>query len=374
LAVDPETSGRSAEELDEETLERGREFQRALWEAGYAGISWPVEVGGQGLDQAFDAVYRQEVAEYELPTFMFNVGLGMCGPTILAHGTPEQRRRFLPPLLRGDELWAQLFSEPGAGSDLAAVTTRAARVEGEWRLTGQKVWTSSGRFADFGLALVRTDRTKSKHQGITMFIVDMRAPGIEVRPLRQMTGHAKFDEVFMDDVPVPDESLVGAVDAGWTCARTTLTAERGAVGRNTAQRGGSFVMLLEAARKCGKSSDPHMRQCLTEIYTAERISAWLAARGRDAGVGRSQPAGTVAKLHSSSLIRAASRLGAEINGLAAVAWDDGGDDQWALRLCAAPGLSIGGGTDEIIKNSVGERILGLPREPVVDRDVPFDQM
>ena len=374
LDVDPETRGRSAEELDKATLERGRRFQRALWEAGYAGISWPAGVGGRGLDPSFEAIYRQEVAEFEMPTFMFNVGLGMCGPTILAHGTPWQQSRFLPPLLRGEELWAQLFSEPGAGSDLAAVTTKARRVDGGWHLSGQKVWTSSGRFADFGLALVRTDISRPKHDGITMFIVDMRAPGVEVRPLRQMTGYAKFDEVFLDEVRVPDEHLVGSLNAGWTCARTTLTAERGAVGRNTAQRGGSFHVLLDAARKSGKDSDPRIRQHLAEIYASERISSWLAARARDAGPGRGHPAGAVAKLHSSSLIRSASRLGVEISGPSAVAWESGGDDQWALRFCAAPGLSIGGGTDEIIKNSVGDRILGLPREPISDRDIPFDQL
>jgi alkylation response protein AidB-like acyl-CoA dehydrogenase len=374
LAIDPETSGRSAEELDEATLERGRRFQRDLWEAGYAGISWPTEVGGRGLDPGFEAIYRQESAAFEMPTFMFNVGLGMCGPTILAHGTPEQQSRFLPPLLRGEELWAQLFSEPGAGSDLAAVTTRARRVDGGWRLSGQKVWTSSGRFANFGLALVRTHRSRPKHEGMTMFVVDMRAPGVEVRPLRQMTGHAKFDEVFLDEVPAADEQLVGFLNAGWTCARTTLTAERGAVGRNTAQRGGSFLVLLDAARKSGKDRDPHIRQRLVQIYAAERINSWMAARARDAGPGRGHPAGAVAKLHSSSLITAASRLGVDINGPSAVSWDSGGDDQWALRLCAAPGLSIGGGTDEIIKNSVGDRILDLPREPVTDRGIPFDQL
>jgi alkylation response protein AidB-like acyl-CoA dehydrogenase len=223
--------------------------------------------------------------------------------------------------------------------------------------------------------VVRTDPAVPKHKGLTVLLVDMHSPGVEVRPLRQMTGHAKFDEVFLDEVVVPDDQRLGAVNGGWRCARTTLTSERGAVGRNTSLRGGSFAMLHTAARQRGQTADPTVRQRLAQLYTVERIAAWLAGRTRDAKGRGGGPTGAIAKLHATIVIRLASRLGADLAGASGVAWEASADgaDEWGLRLCAVPGLSIGGGTDEIVRNTVGEKVLGLPREPMVDRDARFDE-
>ncbi|OLO25815.1 hypothetical protein PZ61_0235875 [Streptomyces sp. MNU77] len=371
-------AGRVAEEPDEKTVRRAKAFQSALHAAGFAGLTWPVEDGGRGLPEQYDMIFAQEAAVYELPTALLGVGLGMCGPTLRAHGTREQRERYLPTLLRGDEVWCQLFSEPEAGSDLAAVCSRADRVPGGWRVNGQKVWTSGARIADFGLALLRCDPSKPKHEGLIMLIVDMRAPGVEVRPLRQMTGHAKFDEVFFDDAFVPDAQVLGGPGDGWRCARTTLANERVAVGGNTALRGGTAAMVIAQARERGLAGDPVWRQRLTEIWIDELVIRLLKERAKRAALAGEVPGpeGALGKLAASRFVQAVSQLGAEAAGTAAIAWDpqDGNGDQWALRMCAAPGLAVGGGTDEIVKNVIGERVLGLAREPAVGRDTSFTEL
>ena len=197
-----------------------------LYDAGYSGITWPREWGGQGLTQAEERVFAGEAKDFTLPTYVFSIGLGMCGPTLVDLGTPEQKARHLRPLLRGEEIWCQLFSEPGAGSDVAALQTRATPTEDGWVVNGQKVWTSVAQHATFGLLLTRTDVDVPKHKGLSMFIVDMRAPGVTVRPLRDMTGRSHFNEIFFDDVHIPAENLIGQVNDGWSCAVTTLLHER----------------------------------------------------------------------------------------------------------------------------------------------------
>ncbi|WP_433598309.1 acyl-CoA dehydrogenase family protein [Nocardia sp. CA-135953] len=363
-------AGRTAEEQDEESVRRTKEFQCGLAEAGFAALSWPEECGGRGLPSRYELIYQQEIAGYELPTVLLGVGFGMCGPTILRHGTDAQRKRYLPPLVRGDEIWCQLFSEPGAGSDLASVRSRATRVDGGWRVSGQKVWTSGGRHSQFGLALLRCDPSLPKHAGLMVAVVDMAAPGVDVRPLRQMTGHAKFDEIFLDDVFIPDDQVVGAPTEGWTVARTTLLNERVSVAGNTALRGGSFAMLVAAARAAGKDEDPLLRGRLADAWIDELVLGLLRERTKRAiQAGRTPgPEGSVGKLAASRYIQKASRTGVLIHGENATAWDseDEGVDEWALRLCAAPGLAIGGGTDEIVMNIIGEQVLGLPREPSVN--------
>ncbi|MWA07007.1 dehydrogenase [Actinomadura sp. LD22] len=362
-------AGRTAEEYDEESVRAARDFQRRLAEAGFAALTWPVEYGGQGLSSRYELIFQQEVAGYELPTTLLGVGFGMCGPTVLRHGTDEQRARYIPPLVKGEEIWCQLFSEPGAGSDLASVRSRAVRVDGGWRVNGQKVWTSGGRHSQFGLALLRCDPAAPKHAGLMVAIVDMADKGVEVRPLRQMTGHAKFDEVFLDDVFLPDERLVGEPGEGWTVARTTLLNERVSVAGNTALRGGSVSMLVAAARSAGREQEPRLRGRLADAWIDELVLSLLRERTKRAiEAGRTPgPEGAVGKLAASRYIQSASRTGVLIHGEDATTWDadEEGADEWALRLCAAPGLAIGGGTDEIVKNIIGERVLGLPREPRV---------
>lgn len=359
-----------------------RAFQRWLYEAGYAGLSWPERYGGGGRTPRHEYIFDQEAAIYELPTGIFSIGLGMCGPTLLTHGTEEQKRRYLPPMLRGEEVWSQVFSEPSAGSDLAALRTRAVRHGDTWTLSGQKVWTSGALISRYGLVLARSDPTRPRHAGLTMFIVDLAAPGVTIRPLRQMTGHAKFAEVFLDGVRVGDVDRVGAEHDGWRCAITTLMNERFSVGGlKYAQRGGSAQLIIDQARARGLAADPVVRQRLAHLWARETIFGYLHQRvgsavmaGRDPG-----PEGSILKLAMGAFIGLAATTGADLVGPEAIAWDAFGDaggpaaDGWAERLCGAPCFTIAGGTTEVLKNLVAERVLGLPRDGADDRHVPFDE-
>jgi alkylation response protein AidB-like acyl-CoA dehydrogenase len=355
-----------------------RAFQRSLFEAGYAGLSWPERYGGGGLTARHEYIFDQEAARYELPIGVFSIGLGMCGPTLLAHGTEEQKIRYILPMLRGDEIWSQVFSEPAAGSDLAALRTRAVRDGDVWSLSGQKVWTSGALISQYGLVLARSDPKRPRHAGLTMFIVDLAAPGVTIRPLKQMTGHAKFAEIFFDDVKIDDDHRVGAENEGWRCAITTLMNERFSVGGlKYAQRGGSAHLIIDKARSLGLVTDPVVRQQLAHLWAKETIFGYLHHRvgsavmaGRDPG-----PEGSILKLAMGAFIGLAAATGADLVGASAVAWDPDrpAADGWAERLCGAPCFTIAGGTTEVLKNLVAERVLGLPRDGVDDRDVPFDE-
>jgi alkylation response protein AidB-like acyl-CoA dehydrogenase len=352
---------------DAGSVAAAKEFQGKLHSAGLAGLTWPAEAGGQGLDARYEIVFQQEAADYALPTSLFNIGTGMCGPTIIAHGTSEQRDRWLAPILRGEQVWCQLFSEPDAGSDLAAVRSRAARADGGWIVNGQKIWTSHGRFADFGLALLRSDPQRPKHQGLMMAAIDMKSAGVEVRPLRQMTGLSKFDQVYLDNVFVPDDQVIGEPYEGWRVARTTLSNERLAVGGNTALRGGSIAQVIADAATYGRLGEPVLRQRIAALWAEEAVIMLMKERMRRAVLDGQAPGhqGALTKLASSRFVRQVSALGLSLQGSASVAWDgqESGADEWVLRLCSAPGLAVGGGTDEIVTTIVAERVLGLPREP-----------
>jgi alkylation response protein AidB-like acyl-CoA dehydrogenase len=361
-------------------LEVAKQFQAALFDAGLAGLSWPERYGGQGLTMEHQLVFNVEAEDYVLPTGPFIIGLGMCAPTLLEFGTEEQRLRHVPKMLRGDEVWCQLFSEPGAGSDVAGLQTRAVRDGDEWVVNGQKVWTSGGHYSDFGLLIARTNVDVPKHLGISMFVVDMRSPGVTVRPLRQMTGDTGFNEVFFDDVRIPAANLVGEVDRGWQAAIATLMNERvsiGAGGGGLGRRigGGEFSSLVELARAHGVLRDPVLRQSLAGIYIEQRLLELLSERIRaDVQAGRTPgPEGSIAKLAGSALHRSAADLAVEILGEAGAAWPTGDQDsqRWTHALLQGPGNSIAGGTPEIMRNILGERVLRLPKEPQVDRDIPF---
>ena len=364
----------------EERLRRAREFQAALHEAGYAGITWPEEVGGQGLTTAEQQVFSDEAAEFELPTYPFIIGMGMCGPTILDLGTPEQQRRYLPPLLRGEEIWCQLFSEPGAGSDVASLQARAVLDGGHWVVNGQKVWTTNAQFADFGALLARTDPDRPKHAGLTMFVVDMHAPGVTVRPLRDMSGRAPFNEVWFDDVRIPADEVLGGVNRGWQAAVTMLGHERVSIGATRRPRSNplEFASLVALARRTRVARDPAQRERLAELYAHERALELFNARLRQE-VAAGQPPGargSVSKLAGALLLRQAIEVAGQVAGADAVAWEPGDarGDELALAINSAPASSIAGGTNEVQRNIIGERILGLPKEPQVDRDVPFREL
>lgn len=374
-------TGGVTESLD--GVEVARRFQAALFDAHLAGITWPVEYGGQGLTTAHQLAFNEEAEPYVVPTLPLLIGLGMCAPTLLEVGTQQQRDRHLARMLRGDEVWCQLFSEPGAGSDVASLRTRAVRDGADWVVTGQKVWTSGAHFSDFGLLLARTDPDVPKHLGLTMFVVDMRAPGVTIRPLRQISGGANFNEVFFDDVHVPGDAVVGEVGRGWQAAVTTLMNERvsiGAGGGGLGRRlgGGEFAALADLARRRGGLADPVLRQSLASVFVEERLLELLSSRIReDVKAGRTPgPQGSVAKLAGAQLSRHAAEVGLELLGASGTAWpaDDPDAERWTQALLGAPGSAIAGGTPEIMKNILGERVLGLPREPAVDRDVPFREL
>jgi len=357
-------------EQEQAEVAAAQEWRRAVYDAGFGWISGPVEYGGRGLPSSYERVWQGLESRYEVPSQApFGIGLGMVAPTILAHGTDLVREQYLRAMYRGDVIGCQLFSEPGAGSDLAGLQTRAERDGDEWIVTGQKVWTSGAQYSDIGEIICRTDPTLPKHKGLTGFVVDMRAPGVEVRPLRQMTGGASFNEVFFNEVRIPDSHRLGDVNQGWTVALTTLMNERAAIGGGGAASGASIMgtaRLIEMARVMGRADDPIVRQQLASVfihgsvarYTNQRAMAKIQA-GQLPG-----PEMSIAKLSLTRNMQRVCDLVASVLGPRLVA-DTGewGTYAWAEFVLGVPGMRVAGGTDEVMKNIIGERVLGLPKEP-----------
>jgi alkylation response protein AidB-like acyl-CoA dehydrogenase len=371
--ADPEhfhLAGDPSPEAEAAHVQGCKAWQRALFDAGWAGITWPKEWGGRGGPGWQQRIWNEEQARFDVAVGVFAVGIGMAGPTIVAWGTEEQRERFLPAMLRGDEIWCQLFSEPGAGSDLAGLRTRARRDGEEWIVDGQKVWTSGAHYSDWGLLLARTDPDVPKHRGITAFLLDMRTPGIDVRPLRQITGVAHFNEVFLNDVRVPDARRLGAEGDGWRVANTMLSNERALIG------GGGrvgFAEIVSLARRCGAGADPVLRQALAQCYTRLQLIKWLGWRARsrrDRGLG---PEASVLKLAASRRQELDGDLVVALQGPAALLH---GDDAvnggyWQNMFLAQWSSRLGGGTEQVQRNVIGERVLGLPPDVRVDKEVAF---
>ena len=352
-------------------------FQAKLYEAGFAGITWPKEYGGQGLTNAEQIAFSSEAQNYSLPIGAFVIGLGMPGPTILELGTEAQKQRYLPPMLRGEEIWCQLFSEPGAGSDVASLQTSAVRDGDEWVLNGQKVWTSGAQHSDFGAIIARTDPTVPKHNGITMFIVDMHAPGVTVRPLKVATGASPFNEVFFDNVRLPADAVINKVNNGWAAAVVMLRNERVTIGTAAPARTSplAFDSLTKLAATLGRD-DQGTARALAGLYARERASGLFgqvlreeAMAGRDPGARGSEAklAGAVLGLHAAEV--ALGVLGP------AAAGSTSEDVQTVITaIIGVPAGSIAGGSNEIQRNIIGERVLGLPKDPGVDRSIPFNQL
>jgi alkylation response protein AidB-like acyl-CoA dehydrogenase len=308
------------------------------------------------------------------------IGIGMCGPTVIAHGSDDQKRRYLTRLLRADDIWCQLFSEPAAGSDLAGLRTRAVRDGDDWRINGQKVWTTQAHMADYGILLTRTDPEQPKHRGLTMFVVDMHAPGVTVRPLRQMSGHADFNEVFFDDVVIPDSERLGPVDGGWTVALTTLMSERLSIGGAGTDVGAGIDSVLEHVRKhIGALSEDRqalVRQEFGRQYVASMAIRYTGYRQLSAlSQGRMPgPEASAGKLAGTEAARAVADMCVRLLGGDAVyAADLDGSRTWPDLQATLPGLAIAGGTDQILRNILGERVLGLPAEPRADKGITFNQ-
>ncbi|WP_030431625.1 acyl-CoA dehydrogenase family protein [Allokutzneria albata] len=365
------------------------EFLRARFDAGLAWVHYPVGLGGLAAPRELQRVVDAELDEAGAPDNdprRIGIGLGMAAPTVLTYGTEEQKRRFLRPLWTGEEVWCQLFSEPGAGSDLAALGTRAVRDGDDWIVNGQKVWTSSAHTARWAILLARTDPDLPKHQGITYFVCDMTAPGVEVRPLRQITGEAEFNEVFLTDVRIPDAHRLGAVNEGWKVARTTLMNERVAIGGAAIPReGGMIGVVAETWREHPELRTPELHARLVKLWArAEALRLTGVRLRQQLAAGDPGPEGSGMKLAFARLAQDISGFEVELMGEAGLRYDD-----WTLRrpdlvdftgrgpgyrYLRAKGNSIEGGTSEILRNIIAERVLGLPSEPRSDtgpwKDLP----
>jgi alkylation response protein AidB-like acyl-CoA dehydrogenase len=359
---------------EEEIVAARRVWQGKLAEAGLAGVTWPKEYGGQGLGPIEQVICNQEIARAGVPGILDAIGVGMLGPTLIAHGSEEQKGRYLGAMLHGDEVWCQLFSEPAAGSDLAAVQARARlQDDGSWRLSGQKVWTTNAQFSSYGLLLARTDIDAHKHKGLTMFVVPMDAPGVTVRGLRQISGEAEFNEVFFDDVSLDADAVVGGVGNGWGTALTTLMFERVTIGLGGEGLGFNSTRFAGAiAEDEHASKDPEVRKRLGSL-AAEMLAVRFTGYRTLTALQRGQIPGPEAGLAKVTIVNgaiAAGELTADVVGSDALAEDS----EWAYMISFLPGLKSAGGTEEILRNTIGERVLGLPPEPRLDKGIPFSEL
>jgi alkylation response protein AidB-like acyl-CoA dehydrogenase len=345
---------------DDAGFEFRRAWQRKLNERGWAGLSWPEQYGGAGATLVEQAIFYEEIARSGAPQMANVLGLAMGGPTVIAHGDEAQKERYLTPILSADEIWCQGFSEPESGSDLASLKTRAVRDGDEWVVTGQKVWTTMAHVSKWCMLVARTDPDAPKHRGLSYFLMDMDQPGVEVRPLRQITGEAEFNELFIEEARIPHANIVGGENNGWVVAITTLMHERAGL---------AFALQVEVqialrelvarAKASGAGADPVLRQRLAQLYIEAQVLRLNAYRGLTATMKRGAPGpeGSLGKWHWAEVNQALTELALDMSGARAQL----ADDEWAYRFLRARGNSIEGGTTEILKNIVAERVLGLPR-------------
>jgi len=364
-------------------LKTARAWQAKKAAAGYAKITWPKEFGGMGGTSIQNVIYSQEEAKYNLPSGFFDIGLGMCIPTMMAYATPEQLARYVKPALHGEEIWCQLFSEPAAGSDVAGIRTRAERDGDDWIINGQKIWTSGAHYCDFGILVTRSNPNVAKHKGLTFFFLDMKSPGIEIRPIKQISGGANFNEVFFTNVRIPDTQRLGAIGDGWKVSLTTLMNERMAIGGGGSALGTDD--LIELARTI---TFPDGQPAIKNSAVRERLADWYVqgqglkftrfrtitalSKGQTPG-----PENSIGKAVSASRGQEYTAFAMEMMDMAGIVTDmDLAPYKAAFQAAwmMAPGMRIAGGTDEILKNIIAERVLGLPGDIRVDKDVPYNQL
>jgi alkylation response protein AidB-like acyl-CoA dehydrogenase len=369
---------------DSNVVGRAKAWQTVKYSAGYVGITWPKALGGQGATPMQQIIFNQEESKYHVPTGLYAIGLGMCIPTVFTHGQPEVVARYLEPAMRGDEVWCQLFSEPSAGSDLAGIRTKAERDGDDWVINGQKVWTSGAQHSDFGIVVTRTDPSAPKHKGLTMFIVNMKDPGIEVRPIKQMAGSSEFNEVFFTDVRVKDSHRLGEVGDGWKVSLTTLMHERVAVGGKPATAPGvkEMIELAKAidTEEGNALEQSHVRQKIADVYIQDRGIALTRMRTISAlSSGRTPgPESSISKVVVAKMMQDMGSFAADMAEGAGLIQGD----QDALPHLAklqqtylySAGLRIAGGTDEILRNIIAERVLGLPGDKRPDKNIPFNEL
>jgi alkylation response protein AidB-like acyl-CoA dehydrogenase len=368
-------------EAEKRDVEAAKSFRQTMFDAGFGWITGPTQYGGRGLSGAYQRAYEEVASQYSLPNLgAFQIGLGMVAPTFLAHGSDTAKDMYLKRMWRGEIVGCQLFSEPGAGSDLASLQAKAERDGDEWVITGQKVWTTGAQFSDVGEIICRSDANLPKHKGLTGFIVDMHAPGVEVRPLRQMTGGASFNEVFFNEVRVPDDHRLGDVNQGWTVALTTLMNERASIGGGGGSSRGSATdihFLAQMLEAMGKGNDLVLRDELVRIHIAGEVARFNAMRG-SAKLKAGQlpgPEMSTGKLAIATQMRRVSdfvstALGAKITANSG----EWGTYGWSDYVLGAPGMRIAGGSDEVMRNILGERVLGLPKDPGIDSVTAFKDL
>ena len=366
---------------EEEALLRAKEWAAKLYDDGWACLHWPKEYGGRGSTPIERVIWGQEVSKYKVPGGFFEIGQGMAGPVLKMYATEEQKKRFLPPLAKGEEVWCQLFSEPGAGSDLAGLKTKSVLEGDTWTINGQKIWTSGAHYSDFGILVTRSDPDAHKHKGLTYFFLDMKSPGVEVRPIKQISGGANFNEVYFTDVKIPDDQRLGAVGDGWKVALTTLMNERLAVGDAS---GPDFEEIFNLACKQDLNGDlaiknGSVRDKLADWYCQysglkytkyRNISA--LSRGETPG-----PEASITKVVSGNKLQEIANFGMDLMDSAGVIRDETTDNEQSMYqygFFGAAGIRIAGGTDEILKNIISEQVLGLPQDMRADKGIPFNKI
>ncbi len=366
---------------DDDSIAAAQAWQAKKASAGWACITWPMQYGGREATPIQSVIWDQEESRFHVPTKVFAIGLGMAGPTLMAHGSDEQKTRWLAKMLRGEEIWCQLFSEPAAGSDLAGLRTRAERDGDEWVVNGQKIWTTGALYSGWGILVTRTDPDVPKHAGLTYFVVDMESAGIEVRPIKQITGGSSFNEVFFSDVRIPDANRISEVGNGWAVAITTLMNERSSIGAGLGG-GGGILELIELARNSTDASgrpaleSGAVREKVADYYVRKKGLQYTSYRTLTA-LSRGQtpgPEGSISKLVSAKMDQEMASLALELQGAVGAVLDEDvapQEAEWQQAYLWAPGMRIGGGTDEILRNIVAERVLRLPPEPRLDKTVAF---
>jgi alkylation response protein AidB-like acyl-CoA dehydrogenase len=369
---------------DDDRASRARELQRRLYDGGFAGICYPREYGGQGLPIEYQRVFDQESEGYELPALFSVPTLSICGPTLLEFGTEEQKQRYIPAFIRGDELWVQFMSEPSGGSDMAGALTRASRDGDVFLLNGSKVWSTYAYRSDFALCLARTNWDVPKHRGLTMFIVPIHHPGITVNQIRMVDGTEEFCEEFFDDVVIPAENVLGHVDDGWTVATRLLFHERASVGGASPYTSGRMPSggqatrdeLIELAKARGKGDDPLVRRLIGQAEALSIVHGQLVERvrtGLETGY-LPGPAGSLVRLYAGTAAVERANIALEIAGEEAVVWDEGSGGRYGVAYIKRQASCLGGGSTEMARNIISERILGMPREYAADRDVAFREV
>ena len=379
LKPEESNAGVLDERDDSDTIQAAKDWQKKKADAGWACLTWPTEYGGQGATSIQSVIWNQEEARYKTPPNIYGIGLGMCGPTIMTHGTDAQRQRWLPEMLSGVKVWCQLFSEPAAGSDLAGLRSTAVREGDDWIINGQKIWTTGAQYCDWGIIVVRSDPNVPKHSGLTYFVVDMHSPGIEIRPITQINGGRGFNEVFFTDVRIPDNQRLSEVGNGWAVAITTLMNERASIGSGGG--GGSVRDLLELAKGVDIDGQPALEQSAVreKIATFYTRSKGLKLTGNRTLSALSQgktpgPESSLGKLVGGRLAQEMSAFAMGLQGAAGALNDPAASPQsgeWQERYLSIPGLRIAGGPDEILRNIIAERVLGLPPEARADKGVAF---